>query len=749
MKHLVLIFFLGFGFGKVFSQISDSLRIKTEKKDFKVGLVLSGGGAKGIAHIGVLKILEEEGVKIDYIGGTSMGAMVGGLYAAGYTVAQIDSIYKSTNFEEVIQDNLPRRSKSFYTRESEQKYAISFPFKNMKIGIPVSFSKGQNTYDLFTRLLYDYRFYTDFNDLPIPFLCIATDIATGQQVVFKKGNLAQAIVASGAFPTIFSPIEIDGKFLLDGGIVNNYPIEEVRKMGADIIIGVDVQSDLSDGEELNSMAKIVMQIINFQMLNTVDQKRKSTDIYIRPDITGYNVVSFNEAEKILENGKIAAEQYRNQFRQIAERQNKTIKKPQKTEPLLEHKISNIWIEGAENYSRAYVIGKLRFKPGETVLCENFKNGFNRLNATQNFSSITYQFEKNNSEEGDNLIVKLKEDDIKTFIRFGLHYDELYKSGLLINLTHKNLFTSNDVLSTDIIFGDNTRYNLDYYVDNGFYWSFGVRSKFFQFSPDIPTIYLENFSNLSDVKSIHVNYYDFVNQAYMQTFFKQIFLIGTGLEHEVVDMRSKTITIDGKKFNDIYKTSNFLGAYGYITLDAYDKRYFPKNGFYFDGKYKWIFDSNVFGSSFKKYSTAQGSLVYTTTFFDKVSLSLGSEVGVTLGTDNSGFDFLLGGYGYNQTDRFRHFFGYDFLNMVGDSFIKSLFGIDYEIFQKNHINFYVNYANIGNNIFDQLDTWFVKPEFSGYSFGYGLETLIGPIELKYSWSPETRENYWWINVGFWF
>jgi len=111
--------------------------------------------------------------------------------------------------------------------------------------------------------------------------------------------------------------------------------------------------------------------------------------------------------------------------------------------------------------------------------------------------------------------------------------------------------------------------------------------------------------------------------------------------------------------------------------------------------------------------------------------------------------LLGGYGYNPTDRFLHFFGYDFLNIVGNSYIKSLIGVDYEIFRKNHLSFHANYANVGNNIFDRFDTWFVAPKFTGYSFGYGLETLIGPIELKYSWSPETGEKFWWINVGFWF
>jgi|GEM_PF-17792 len=750
MKYYLLLVGLVCSFGKIFSQAVDSLPVETIKRDLKVGLVLSGGGAKGLAHIGALKVLEEEGIRIDYIGGTSMGAMIGGLYAAGYSVAEIDSIYKATNFEEIIQDELPRRSKSFYVRENEQKYAISFPFQKLKFGIPVSLSKGQNTYDLFTRLLYDYRFTTDFNDLPIPFLCIATDIETGEQVVFNKGNLAQAIVASGSFPTIFSPMEIDGRYLLDGGIVNNYPVEEVRKKGVDIIIGVDVQTSLSQREELNSMPKIVMQIINFQMLNTIEEKRKATDIYIKPDIKGYNVISFNDASKIVENGKVAAEQYRGQFREIAKRQNhNTSQTKPNNKPVAEHKIANIGVQGIENYSRAYVLGKLRFKTNETISCEDFKEGFNRLNATQNFRSIMYHFEENHDNQGDNLIIKLKEDKLKTFIRFGLHYDQLYKSGLLVNLTHKKLFTRNDVISVDFVFGDNIRYNLDYYIDNGFYWSVGVRSKFFQVKPDIPANYLEYIPSLEGLESIHVNYYELLNQIYVQTLLEQKFLLGAGLEHQVIDMRSKTITVNGQKFNDIYKTSNFLSTYGYITLDTYDKKHFPKKGFYIDGKFKWIFDSSILGNSIKRYSMAYNSVAYTTTFFDKLSLNLGNEIGFELEKSNGVFNFLLGGYGNETTERFRHFYGYDFLNITGNSFIKSSIGLDYEVYRRNHLNFYANFANVGHNVFDRFDTWFVKPAYSGYAFGYGLETLIGPIELKYSWSPETRRNFWWFSVGFWF
>ena len=198
----------------------------------KVGLVLSGGGAKGFAHIGVLKVLEKTGVKIDYIGGTSMGAIVGGLYASGYSATQIDSIFRSTNFDELLGDYIPRSSKNFYGKRNDEIYALSLPFHKLKIGIPRSYSKGMYTFNLISRLTHNVRHVRDFSQLPIPFFCIATDIESGKQVLLDKGYLPQAIRASAALPTVFSPVELDGRLLVDGGVANNYPIDEVRAMGA-------------------------------------------------------------------------------------------------------------------------------------------------------------------------------------------------------------------------------------------------------------------------------------------------------------------------------------------------------------------------------------------------------------------------------------------------------------------------------------------------------------------------------------
>ena len=222
----------------------------------KIGLVLSGGGAKGLAHIGVLKIIDSLGIKIDYIGGTSMGAIVGGLYASGYTGKQLDSIFKTLDMNDLVQDNIPRKSKLLINKRNDDIYALTLPFKNFKLETPNAFSKGLYNFNFLSQVTYHARNIRDFKKLPIPFLCMTTDIETGEQVVLDKGILPQALVASGSIPSLFYPIEIEGRLLVDGGLTNNYPVEELRKLGADIIIGVDVQEELKSRKELQGITTI-------------------------------------------------------------------------------------------------------------------------------------------------------------------------------------------------------------------------------------------------------------------------------------------------------------------------------------------------------------------------------------------------------------------------------------------------------------------------------------------------------------
>lgn len=733
MKKLFLFVSLLF-----FTQIS----LGQENTRPKVGLVLSGGGAKGLAHIGVLKVIDSLGIKVDYIAGTSMGAIVGGLYASGYNAEQLDSIFSHVDIDALLQDYTPRESKSFYEKRNDEIYALTLPFNKFKLGLPSGLSKGLYNFNLLSALTQQVSHVRDFDELPIPFLCIATDAETGEKVVLDSGVLAQNMIASGALPTLYSPVEINGRLLIDGGVVDNYPIEELKLRGVAIVIGVDVQDGLKTRAELKEVTSVLAQINNFSMIQKMEGKQKATDIYIKPDIKGFTVVDFEKGKEIIKKGEEKALEF---VRELAPFGNSSKVKSDKIKSVDSIYIRDISFNKLENFTRSYILGKLKFKNNTKVSIEQLQKGVLNLNATQNFSSINYFFDS--VEAGERLVLQLRENKNNAFLKFGLHYDGLYKSAVLVNYTKRKLLAKNDVFSVDVILGDNFRYNFDYYIDNGFYWSFGFNSKMISFNKNISTDF-DNGNIFGDlgINSVNVDFFDISNQAYVQTIFAQKFSTGIGLEYKHLKLESETVQNE----NPIFENSSYLSVFGFAKYDTYDQKYFPRSGWGLNSEIKSYLYSTNYSNNFERFSIAKGDFSFAQPVFKNMTFKLQTEGGFAVGERSvSYFDFILGGYGFQQVNNIKPFLGYDFLSIAGDSYVKLLLTADYELFKKHHLNFSANFANIGNKIFDRIDTWFEKPKYSGYSFGYGLETIIGPIEIKHSWSPETRDHHTWFSVGFWF
>ena len=412
------ILFIGFA---IFTSVIFSQEIN-EKNDIKVGLVLSGGGAKGFAHVAVLKVLEEAGVRVDYIGGTSMGAIIGALYASGYSANQLDSIIRSVDYDVILSNNTPRKSKPFYEKEDGERYALTLPIRKKSVGIPSALSEGQNVFNLLAELTQHVNDIHDFNKLPIPFLCIATNLETGKQEVLNQGFLPLAVKASASLPTLLAPVEIDGKLFTDGGVVNNFPVEEVKKMGADIIIGVDIQSGLESKEELNSALKILNQIVGFQMHNTLEYKYKMVDLLIKPNLENYNVISFSNLDAIMKQGDSASRVNMDQLKDIARCQVKEKRLNNNKKDFKKFHVSKIEVIGNKNYSRAYILGKLNLKNKDTTSYKSLVESVNNLTATGNFEIV--QFEIDETEDGSVVKVKVKESNVFNLLKFGINYDDL-------------------------------------------------------------------------------------------------------------------------------------------------------------------------------------------------------------------------------------------------------------------------------------------------------------------------------------
>lgn len=723
----ICVFFFAFFFFTVNSTAQESV------KKPKIGLVLSGGGAKGLAHIGVLKVIDSLGIKIDYIGGTSMGAIVGGLYASGYTAKQLDSIFSTIDIDALIQDYVPRSSKSFFEKRNDETYVFTLPFNKFKVGTPNALSKGMYNYNLLSQLTYHVRNTSDFNQLPIPFFCMATNIETGEEVILNKGVLAQALIASGAIPSLFNPVEIDGKLLVDGGVKNNYPVENLKALGADFIIGVDVQDELKSKKELNGVTKILLQISNFNTLDKMDEKMKLTNIYIKPDINGFSVLSFDDGKKIIKIGELQAR------KELQKLKSTNYKKADLTAENESITIKEINFNQTKNYTRAYLLGKLKLKPNSKIKYTEFQNGIQNLSATQNFSALKYNF------SNDNLNLDLKEDPVNTFLKFGLHYDDFYKSGALVNFTQKKIISKNDIFSLDLILGDNFRYDLNYLIDNGFYWSVGFNSSFVTFNKNISSDFgISQLFNSPDLRTLNLDYSSLTNQFFIQTLFSKKFTISIGSEWQHLKMKTQNFSLN----NGIIENSDYLSFYGTITHDSFNKKYFPTKGWYLKTNFKTFVYSSNFTANFDRFSIGKFDIGIALTPLKKLSFLVQADGGSKIGTNSTPFfDFIFGGYGFREVNNIKPFYGYNYLGILGNSYIKVSTTLDYELYKKNHVNVSYNAANIGNFIFNATQDWINRPSFTGFAFGYGYESFIGPIEIKYSWSPETGNNNLWFNLGF--
>ena len=298
----------------------------------KVGLVLSGGGAKGAAHIGVLKYLEEAGIPIDYIAGTSMGAIVGGLYAIGYSADEMLEIISSVDWDRLISNQVDRKKISYERKAESLSQIVTIPFavgtdreefqsRSFKNSLPTGIVSGDNLINLFNSLSVGYSDTVDFNELPVPFLCMATNVVSGKADKLDRGVFSKALKASMAIPILFDPVKIDDELYTDGGLLNNFPAEQCRAMGADYVIGVSMSSGLErDSGKLTSLFSQIKQLKVIITDREFENYHKMCDIFITPELKGVGMLSFDaeSVARITKSGYESAARQESDFKALKE-----------------------------------------------------------------------------------------------------------------------------------------------------------------------------------------------------------------------------------------------------------------------------------------------------------------------------------------------------------------------------------------------------------------------------------------------
>ena len=356
--------------------------------------MLSGGGAKGVAHIGVLKVLEKAGIPVDVIVGTSMGSIVGGLYAIGYSADQLDSLVRVQDWMFLLSDKVNRYDLPFGEKEQDGKYLLSVPFDRGKKR-PSGFISGQNVYNLFSDLTIGYHDSLDFLQLPIPFACVAADMFHREEIVMKGGNLVQAMRASMAIPGVFTPVRTEDRVLVDGGILNNFPTDVARELGAEIVIGVDVQADLMKEDKLESVSGVIPQIINLLCMNKHEANVKLADLVIRPDMKGFSAASFSARaiDSLLARGKVAALQQWSEIMRVKEligesgNVDNEIPKAHQPEKIA---IRNVIIRGLSLREEGWARRKMRIEENSEITLNDIHREIATLYGTKAFVAVNYR-----------------------------------------------------------------------------------------------------------------------------------------------------------------------------------------------------------------------------------------------------------------------------------------------------------------------------------------------------------------------
>ncbi|GAA0848134.1 patatin-like phospholipase PlpD [Marinobacter szutsaonensis] len=410
-----------------------------ERERARVGLVLSGGGAKGMAHVGVLRVLEEMNIPVDVVVGTSAGSAVGALYASGMPVARIEERFIEMDWLSSFRDDPGRVYKPIRRKQDDWRFPVLPGLGVRADGLHVGggIVAGQNLGFILNELTRNAALVEDFDRLAIPFRAVATDLATGEQVVIGRGNLAEAVRASMSIPGVYAPVELDGRLLVDGGVANNLPVSVAREMGADVIIAVDITDPLMDTDDLREAFSVVGQLTTLLTRRNTEQQLDllgERDILIRPDLRGHTSADFYQAPLLFELGATAARNHASELRplQVSRTDWTGYKARMATRAFSAGPIARIEIESSRRLARDFLRERIRQPVGEPLDVPALEEDLKRIYGLGYYETVSYSLSP--SPDGTVLVIQPRE---KTwgpnYLSFGLGYEDNFDGETRFNI----------------------------------------------------------------------------------------------------------------------------------------------------------------------------------------------------------------------------------------------------------------------------------------------------------------------------
>jgi len=727
----------------------------------KIGYVFSGGGAKGMAHVGVLKVLEEVGLEPDYITGTSMGSIMGGLYAIGYSASEISEIIENVDWSTVLTNEIPSNQVLMSRKHEYQRFLLQMPIYDGKPELPAGLIEGQKLSELFSELSWRQAGVDDFHEFPYPFTCIGTDILRGEKVEMKSGDLSSAMRASMAIPSVFTAVIRDSSHILvDGGVVRNFPVQEAIDMGADIIIGIYVGFDREmKPEQLRSLTSVITRTSLLAGAHDVASQIPLVDYMIVPDLEGYGPSDFTSGVEIMNLGEEAARAQIDLLGALADSINNLGTPPERSQLLNNDSllIEDIEVLGASPSLARFMTAKSGIESGHWLTSEELNEGIDRLFGTLFFDKIEYYFE--DMEKGKRLVFRIKEKSSST-LKVALHYDNTFGPGLILNYTHLNsLIEGSRFAVTGDISGNpqlRTYYDIHLGKKRNFIASLffnGAREKLPFYSNDVD---IGNYVRTSLSGGIGMKQHLGVNHYLGLDFYYRD--VSARLSANIKEVLPELEYLD----NFTFRGPELAFSYELNTFDSY---LYPTRGTRIHFKYRQAFTTNFitqydFPDSLGLENTESeimnpyGHLTadYESYFRlgKKVSLNLEFSMGISDNEKPFTDNFYMGGYRYMLRENQVAFVGLHSHELLQGNYVKEKVAIQVKPLPNLYVSALFNFLFVGDDFktfIDEFLSFSKEGRYMGAGAGFTYKSPVGPLSIYLGSRTDIWNPIWYINLGF--
>lgn len=700
-----------------------SLLISLQAEEKKIGLALSGGGARAFAHIGLLKVIDEVGLQVDYVSGTSFGALIGALYSLGYSGEEIEAIFLQFDFRSNIDDSISRKDLFIEEKRWLDYGAVNFNIaEDFSLNMPISILSGNNMLQKLAKYLNTGAYYKTFDDFPIPFRCNATNLTNGESITFQEGNLIDVVRASMAFPTLLEPFEVDNELYVDGGVKDNLPVQSLIDMGANYTIACKANTPLKQKDECEDFIAILNQTININMNVWVEDSIKKTNLLIEPKLDNYSNSSFADVKDIIQYGEDAAREKIAQLIKLKEE--KEINKQSKQRKQAYRTPKKIFINNITSSGNKMIhTSKVKLYSGLTN--NNFYNYDEILQAAKkcyNTKNFTWVYPKLNYQAGKYDLEIVTKERANRYVSFDAIYDTSDDLIARITTTMNNSLQKNSKFITSLQLGGINSLIIDYVKNFG-----DLYGAYYHLFPYLEESKLYYYNEEGD-KSIRVKKLEYGCNFGVGFFIKDI-LVG---EAYAFGLRSylyqdiAELALEQKTFK-----SSGLGLKAYH--ESIDDLYFPSKGNRFMLSYRKAFENPLADESYEKIYI---DLFKAFAITKSLSLQAGIESGLFRNA-NLGLVFCP-----NEIGGIDSFTGIDKHGLNEEAFQINRIGLQYKFNNRYVINFSTQVLYKG----ELKDSGESLTPSSVIDLTLGYKTPLGPLRLAVSYDCKSRINYY-LAFGF--